>query len=115
MEPVAVAVFHIFKFKSYSDSQFRNEINSINSGDWRGWGEGQAWISKIISNGLENRGSGFGETVHYVVRCIDRDDGWDVFYPEIGFMDSTYTLPVSISNKTTKRKINFSSIQGLSD
>ncbi len=112
MEPVAVAVFHIFKFKPYSHAQFRYEINGINADPWAGWGQWQAWISKIITNGIEVRGDDTGEMVHYVVRCIDRPYGWNVEYPDIAYQSSSHS-DVSLITKITKREINFSAIYGL--
>lgn len=113
MEPVAVAVYHIFKFKPYSHSQFKAEINAVNGSNWYGWNAGQAWISKIISNGVELIGSSYGETVHYVIRCIDRQDGWSVAYPDVSYLDQEPDTPVTILSENTKKQINFSSVSGL--
>jgi hypothetical protein len=113
MEPVSIAVFHIHKFKPYGHSQFKAEINALNSSTWYGWTAGQAWISKIISEGLETIGNTTGETVHYVVRCIDRENGWKVEYPDVNYSETDYTTPVEILNERTKKEINFNSVSGL--
>jgi hypothetical protein len=113
MEPVAVAVYHIHKFKQYTDAQFKAEIDAINSGGWRGWGAAQAWISKIFSEGQDQYGESTGELVHYVIRCIDRPDGWKMLYPDVSYLDPEPDVPVTILDKKTKKEIDFNSISGL--
>lgn len=113
MEPVAVAVLHIHKFKTYNDAQHKAEIDAINSVAWRGWAAGQAWISKIFSEGRDTYGSSVGEMVHYVIRCIDRPDGWKVVFPDVSYLDSAPATPVTTLTKTTKKETDFNLIPGL--
>lgn len=83
-EPVSIAVYHITKFKAYSDADYAAEINALNSDDWRGFGPYQSWISEIHTDGPEDTGV-LGEMVHYVIRCIDRPDGWKPLVPDVGY------------------------------
>jgi len=85
-EPVAIAVYHIIKFKDYSDAAYANEIDALNSDAWRGFQPHQAWISEIHSNGTETIGDSDGERVHYVVRCTNKVDGWRFLHPDIGYV-----------------------------
>ena len=136
-EPVAIAVYHITKFKAYSDSEYKAEINALNSTGWEGFDAYQAWISEIHTEGTETYGEVAGEMVHYVVRCIDREDGWRVIIPDCGYVykdGSTIksfasesgtpyignldgsggeTAIMSIIGMVTKKAINFSSVDGL--
>jgi hypothetical protein len=84
-EPVSLAIYHITKFKTYSDSEFKNELNALNSDTWKSFTANQCWISEIHTNGTETKGSSTGEDVHYVVRCIDRTDGWKAIIPNTGY------------------------------
>jgi hypothetical protein len=85
-EPVAIAVYHIIKFKTYTDGEFANEIDALNSDAWRGFQPYQAWISEIHSEGTETVGNADGERVHYVIRCTNKDDGWKFLHPDAGYV-----------------------------
>ena len=84
-EPVSIAVYHQTKFKTYSDAEFNAELNALNSDPWANYEPYQCWISEIHTEGPETIGDVLGETVHYVVRCIDREDGWRVVVPDCGY------------------------------
>lgn len=84
-EPVAIAVYHIIKFKPYSDAEYNAEINALNSDSWRNFTEHQCWISGIHSDGTDTIGEVNGEQVHYVVMCTDRDGGWKTLIPNAGY------------------------------
>jgi hypothetical protein len=85
-EQYAIAIYHFVKFKDYSDSEFAAEINALNSGAWGGFEKWQAWISEIHSPGITTVGDSTGEEVHYVVRCIDRHEGWRFRMPDCGYV-----------------------------
>lgn len=84
-EPVSIAVYHQTKFKTYSDAEFNAELNALNSDPWANYDPYQCWISEIHTEGPETIGEYLGETVHYVIRCIDREDGWRVTIPDCGY------------------------------
>ena len=85
----AIAVYHFTIFRGYTDANFRAHINAVNSDTWRVWPPYSAWISEIHSDGVKTLGSGgsatSGEEIRYVVRCIDRQDGWRLEYPNVGW------------------------------
>ena len=137
-EPVAIAVYHFVKFNTYSDANFRQEIDALNSTVWGGFDPYQAWISEIHSDGVRTLGNSSGESVHYVIRCIDRTDGWKFLHPDAGLVyddagdikafksvdgdpfmgnldgsggDGGTTLLINVSE--TKKTINFNTIVGL--
>lgn len=83
-ESVSIGVIHIVEFKPYTDAEYKAELNAVNSGGWKSWNAKQAWISEIHTSGEKTIGSDTGEEVHYVVRCIDRADGWRLAYPDVG-------------------------------
>jgi hypothetical protein len=84
-EQYAVAIYHFVKFKDYSDSEFASEIDTLNSSAWGGFDQYQAWMSEIHSPGVTTLGDSEGESVHYVVRCIKRDNGWRFQMPDVGY------------------------------
>lgn len=84
-EQYAIAIYHIVKFKNYSDGEFGTEIDHLNNGGWRGWAANAAWISEIHTGGLERLGNSWGEEVHYVVRCLNRPGGWRFRHPDVGY------------------------------
>lgn len=91
-ELVAIAVYHIVKFyetAAYSEATYKAQLNAVNSDTWRSWDPAQAWMSEIHVSHEKTLGSGTaaktGYEVHYVVRCIDRTDGWKVEHPNAGW------------------------------
>lgn len=136
-EPVAIAVYHITKFKTYSDADYKAEINALNSTGWRSFDAYQAWIYGIHTEGKETYGDIEGEMVHYAVACTDREDGWRAIVPDCGFVykDGTdiksfmstdgqpyignldgsggLSALMSIIGNVTKKAINFNAITGL--
>ncbi len=84
-EPVTIAIYHITRFKTYSDALFNAEFNALNNDNWRSFSAYQCWISEIHTNGTETKGATTGEDVHYVIRCIDRADGWKCVVPNVGY------------------------------
>lgn len=85
-EPVSIAVYRIVKFKTYSDAEFKSEIDALNSTTWKSFTQWQAWISEIHSGGTETLGDSDGEKITYIIRCIDRTDGWKAIYPDVGYV-----------------------------
>lgn len=83
--PEAIAVYHFIRFKPYSDTEYKAEINALNFDAWRDWEPNQCWISEIHTKGVQTKGSSTGEDVHYVIRCIDREDGWKCVFPNVGY------------------------------
>lgn len=85
-EQYTIAIYHIVKFKNYSDADFANEIDTLNSSAWGGFSTHQAWISEIHTDGVKTLGNSEGEEVHYVIRCIRRTDGWKFQMPDVGYV-----------------------------
>jgi hypothetical protein len=84
-EMYAVGVYHFIVFKAYTDAQFKAEINALNSVPWKTWPKGSAWMSEIHTSGPITIGTGTGEQVHYVIRCINRPGGWTFQHPDVGY------------------------------
>lgn len=86
--PFAVNVweFEVFKI-GYTSTQNSIELNAINSIAWQGYGQYQAWISEIHSEGQDAYGypPENGENLRYVVRCVDRWKGWKCQHPDVGW------------------------------
>lgn len=84
VEPVAIGVIHgVVHFSSYSDSRFKQELNTTNSGSWRGWDAGQAWISRIVTEEVTINGNTDAVKVHYQIRC--NEFGWNHRIPQMGY------------------------------
>ena len=134
----AVGVYHMTMFKAYSDAEFADELNTLDPGGWGGYGAYQAWMSEIHTGPEKTRGNDVGEDVTYVIRCIDRTDGWRFQHPDVGYIfkdgsdiksfmskddcpyignlngsggDGAGTMQIILSD--TKRTKSFSSISGL--
>lgn len=138
-ELFSVLVLHFEIFKAYTDTERKNEIDSLNSATWKGWNQYQAWISEVHTDGSDNIGGQVREQVHYVVRCIKRPDGWRFIHPDIGYIyddggniksfKSDDNLPyignlngaggdgggtLTLNTEDVKQTMNFNSITGLS-
>lgn len=80
----AVAVYYIEKFvTSYSDQQWREQMNTLNSSTWRSWKRGEAWCSCKPIEGANFNGVDCIK-VEYFVRCIQ--GGWETKIPEAGYV-----------------------------
>lgn len=82
----SVGVYHFIVFKQLPDAAYKSQLNSTNINEWRSWQPGQAWISEIHTSGVMQIGSGTGEQVHYVIRCIDKPNGWSFEHPNVGYL-----------------------------
>ena len=131
IEPVAIGIIHGVVYKeTYSDASYKNEINATNSGGWKSWGAGQAWVSRIITQEVEVNNIE-AQRVHYIIRCCEY--GWENNTPQSGFFwldDDGYKIPFDEgaglldgngkpltpgnnpvpSELQVKRRINFSSL-----
>lgn len=134
----AIGVYHMVVFKPYSDAEFADELNTLDPTGWGGFGPYQAWMSEIHTGPEKTIGGDTGEEVTYVIRCIDREDGWRFQHPDVGYIfkdgsdtksflsdddcpyignldgsggDGGDTMQIIVSD--TKRTKSFSSIGGL--
>lgn len=83
VEPIAIGVIHGIKWvSSYSDGEFKTQINATNSDGWRGWSAGQAWISRILTE-EENINDEDVIKVHYIIRC--NEFGWNAHIAQMGY------------------------------
>jgi len=84
---VTVYDIEIFIPNGLSDGDLYRQADSLNSGTWRGvWPRYAAWISEIICRGIKTFGSGPGEEVNYIIRCIKKPDGWRFQHPDVGYV-----------------------------
>lgn len=83
VKPVAVGIIHVeFWQPSYTDAQYVSQLNATNSGAWKGWPAGQAWISRILTHDEKIEDTD-GVWMHYIVRCCEL--GWDQDFPSMGY------------------------------
>lgn len=128
VEVMSIGIIHGIKWvNSYSNTEYKTQLNATNNATWRDWDAGQAWISRIITEDEEVNGVSCVK-VHYIVRC--NEFGWNTrihdmgyFYidgadkkafltvddvPYIGLLDAgaETSTPVA-SDKQIKRRIDF--------
>lgn len=81
--PMSVGVIRATVRKStYTDTNYRDQLNATNSGDWRQWTAGQAWIGRILTKDVNEGGSSLVE-VKYTVYCTKL--GWKEIAPQLGY------------------------------
>ena len=133
VEPMSIGIIHVEFWGALSDAAWAEQINSMNSDTWKGFGPGQCWISRILEV-IENRNGYDTKKLHYIVRC--NKFGWKTgmpwmgyFYddagskkafkttdsvPYIGFLDAggDQTFTPVISDLDIKNELSFTSILG---
>ena len=82
VKPVAIGVLHFSVWKTYTDADYKNELNATNSDAWREWEPGQAWVSRIITEDEEVNGVATTR-VDYIIRCTEF--GWDNDMIQMGY------------------------------
>jgi len=86
-ECFTIGVYHLKVVKALSDSDYRSQLDSLNSSTWHSWPQYCAWISEIHTGGSMTIGDASGvEEVHYVVRCTKRSGGWRFHHPQVGYL-----------------------------
>lgn len=84
VEPISVGVIHGIVYKSsYTDADYRNELDAVNTDTWRAWTAGEAWVSRILTDTMNVDLVDIVE-VHYIIRCTKRK--WEVVFPDIGYV-----------------------------
>lgn len=82
IEPVSIGLIHGLMYKNYTDSDFANEINAVNDGEWRGMAAHTCWISRIITSDCEVDGQQT-QQVHYIIRYCEH--GWKAVRYDMGY------------------------------
>lgn len=87
-ECFTVGVYDIYSVKTLTEAQFKAQLDSLNNATWLGvWPRYHAWISEIHCDGLRDIGNQTAvESVHHVVRVINRSGGWRFQQPDIGYI-----------------------------
>ena len=82
VEPISIGIIHGIIYKQeYTDAEYVTQLNATNNSAWRGWGEGKAWVSRIlVEDTTVNQIS--AKKVHYIVRCCEF--GWNSNMPQMG-------------------------------
>lgn len=83
----AVSVYRFTRhLANYTDANWRDQNNTLNSGGWRSWAAGEAWCScypeSLITPLNVNNVDCY--RVHYVVKCLR--GGWKTKIPEAGYV-----------------------------
>jgi hypothetical protein len=83
VEPVSIGVIKAtVRKENYTDGDFKTQLNATNSGSWRDWAAGQAYIAHIRtweSNEFDTPVT----MVRYVVLCCEL--GWKALTPQLGY------------------------------
>jgi hypothetical protein len=114
VEPISIGIIHGIRWSTtYSNANYQNELNAINTDTWRSWAPGHAWVSRILTEDEEINGVECTK-IHYIVRC--NRYGWNITMPQMGFVEGTpefldgmgdvTTSPIS-SGIAIKHGINF--------
>lgn len=83
IEPVSVGIIRATVRKaSYSDSDYKTQLNSVNDGTWRNWDAGQAWCARIRTKSVNEGGTDY-TLVRYIVLCCEH--GWKSVTPDLGY------------------------------
>ena len=83
IEPVSVGIIRATVRKtSYLDSDYKTELNSVNSGTWRAWTAGQAWCAKIRTKPTTEGGVDYTLVRYVVLTC---EIGWKSTVPDFGY------------------------------
>lgn len=82
IEPVSVGIIRATVRKSsYTDSDYKTQLNSVNDSTWRAWTAGQAWCAKIRTKPINEGGTDY-TLVRYIVLCCEY--GWKSITPDMG-------------------------------
>lgn len=67
-----------------SDAFCTTWLDKVNSGLWRGFGAGQAWISEIVTDPADINSS-TTEIIRVTVRCL-QGRKWNSIFPDMGYV-----------------------------
>lgn len=132
----SIGIIKIRVFKAYSDAQFANENNAINSSSYRGFGAKQCWMNVVNVSEEKTISNDTGYEVDYAILCTDRPEGWEFVHPNasyvyddgsdikpfqasgvpyIGNLDGAgnQTAALSLKTEESRRIIDFSSVNGI--
>lgn len=83
IEPVSIGVIKATVRKtSYTDANYKTQVNAVNDNTWRDWAAGQAWIGHVRTKEQEEGGVNY-TIVRYIVYCCEY--GWKSIAPQIGY------------------------------
>jgi hypothetical protein len=83
VEPLSIGIVHIWKWEeNFSGAIQKSRLNKVNSGSWNGWGQDEAWVSRITAR-LEEENGMMRWMVHYIIKCNPYK--WTTNIPHIGY------------------------------
>lgn len=83
VEPISIGIVHVWKWEeTFSGAIQKARLNKVNSGTWDGWGQDEAWVSRIIAR-LEEENGFQRWLVHYIIKC--NEQGWRTNMPHMGY------------------------------
>ncbi len=133
VEPLSVGIVHVKMYETgWTPTKYKQQLNACNSGTWRNWESGQAWISRIITELTDINGVSC-HYIHRIIRC--NEYGWNTGQLEMGYFyndgvdikpfsdegiplglltssgdKATGASDVAITDKRIKRRIDFGAL-----
>jgi len=83
IEPVAIGILKATVRKtSFTDTDYKTQLNALNDDTWRAYTAGQAWIAGLWTDEVNEGGVDY-TLAHYTV--LGNEYGWQCTFPDIGY------------------------------